>query len=217
MNNQVVMLASRRPPEPIYGTVPPRRQKNSALRRREHLTEAEIERLLKAAGENRHGLRDRTAILLCFRHALRVTELCELTWDDVADMEHTNRATLNVRRLKGSISGAHPLEPDEVSALRKLREAAQDAVYLFESERGEQMTPAGFRKMLARLGDAAGLASLKIHPHMLRHSTGYALANRDGVTTRDVAEVLGHANLNNTRRYAALNANRFRGIWRKHK
>jgi site-specific recombinase XerD len=61
------------------------------------------------------------------------------------------------------------------------------------------------------------MGSLKIHPHMLRHSTGYALANRDGVTTRDVAEVLGHANMANTKRYAALNANRFRGIWRRHK
>jgi len=217
MTAQILALASRHEPEPVNGTVPPRRQKNAALRKREHLTEAEIERLLKAAGENRHGLRDRTAVLLAFRHALRVSELCALTWDDVTDLTHTNRATLNVRRLKGSVSGAHPLEPDEVSALRKLRGAAPDAVYLFESERGEQMTPAGFRKMLARLGEAAGLGSLKVHPHMLRHSTGYALANREGVTTRDVAEVLGHANLNNTRRYAALNANRFRGIWRRHK
>jgi site-specific recombinase XerD len=37
------------------------------------------------------------------------------------------------------------------------------------------------------------------------------------MTTRDVAEVLGHANMANTKRYAALNANRFRGIWGKHK
>jgi type 1 fimbriae regulatory protein FimB/type 1 fimbriae regulatory protein FimE len=78
-------------------------------------------------------------------------------------------------------------------------------------------TPAGFRKMLSRLGKAAGLGSLRVHPHMLRHSTGYALANREGVTTRDVTEVLGHANMANTKRYAALNANRSRGIWRRHK
>ena len=109
------------------------------------------------------------------------------------------------------------MEPDEVIALRSLRKASPDDVYVFTNERGGPFTPAGFRKMLARLGDAAGLGSLAIHPHMLRHSTGYALANLDGVTTRDVAEVLGHANLNNTRRYSALNASRFRGIWRRHK
>lgn len=217
MTAQVVTLHLRRSNSAEIGTVPPRRQKNASRRKREHLTETEIDRLLKAAGDNRHGLRDRTAILICFRHGLRVSELCALTWDDVTDLDHTNRATLNVRRLKGSVSGAHPLEPDEVIALRRLRQAAPDAVYLFTSERGDQLSPAGFRKMLARLGAEAGLQSLRIHPHMIRHSTGYALANRDNVTTRDVAEVLGHANLNNTRRYAALNANRFRGIWRRHK
>jgi hypothetical protein len=42
-------------PTPINGTVPPRRQPNSETRDREHLTEAEIERLMKAAGENRTG------------------------------------------------------------------------------------------------------------------------------------------------------------------
>jgi type 1 fimbriae regulatory protein FimB/type 1 fimbriae regulatory protein FimE len=177
----------------------------------------EIERLVKAAGQGFYGHRDQTAILICFRHGLRASELCALTWDDVTDLAHANRATLNVRRLKGSISGAHPLEPDEVTALRALRKARPDDVYVFTTERGGPMTPAGFRKALSRLGKAAGLASLKIHPHMLRHSTGYALANRDGVTTRDVAEVLGHANMANTKRYAALNANRFRGIWRRHK
>jgi hypothetical protein len=40
-------------PTPINGTVPPRRKPNSKTRDREHLTEAEIERLMKAAGENR--------------------------------------------------------------------------------------------------------------------------------------------------------------------
>lgn len=172
--------------------------------------------MLKAAAKTRNGHRDRTAILICFRHGLRVSELCGLTWDDVLDLEHANRASLNVRRLKGSVSGAHPLEPDEVTALRKLRQSRPDDVYLFTNERGAPFTPEGFRKMLSRLGAAAGLGSLNVHPHMLRDSTGYAPANRNGVTTRDVAEVLGHANIANTKRYAALNANRFRGIWRRH-
>jgi type 1 fimbriae regulatory protein FimB/type 1 fimbriae regulatory protein FimE len=199
------------------GTVPPPRRRNADVRKREHLTEIEIERLLKAAGQTFYGQRDRAAVLICFRHGLRASELCGLTWDDVQDLKHTNRATLNVRRLKGSMSGVQPLEPDEVIALRKLQDARPDDVYVFTTERGGPFTPAGFRKLLARLGEAAGLGSLKVHPHMLRHSAGYALANREGVTTRDVAEVLGHANMANTKRYAAMNAARFRGIWRKHK
>jgi integrase len=217
MTAQVLTMPNRHAAKAVKGTVPPPRQRNAELRKREHLTETEIDKLLKAASEGFYGLRDRTAILVCFRHGLRASELCSLTWDDVTDLEHTNRATLNVRRLKGSVSGAHPLEPDEASALRKLRQERPDDVYVFTTERGGPFTPAGFRKMLARLGEAAGLGSLRIHPHMLRHSTGYALANREGVTTRDVAEVLGHANMANTKRYAAMNAARFRGLWRRHK
>lgn len=217
MTAQILAMPIRSHGKAVNGTVPPPRRRNADVRRREHLTEAEIERLLKAAGQGFYGLRDRTAILVCFRHGLRASELCALTWDDVTDLQHGNRATLNVRRLKGSVSGAQPLEPDEVSALRKLREERPDDIYVFTSERGGAFTPAGFRKMLSRLGEAAGLGSLRIHPHMLRHSTGYALANREGVTTRDVAEVLGHANMANTKRYAAMNAARFRGIWRRPK
>ena len=217
MTAQVLAMPARRVAKAVKGTVPPPRRRNADVRRREHLTEVEIDRLLKAAGEGWYGLRDRTAILVCFRHGLRVAELCALIWDDVTDLQHANRAALNVRRLKGSVSGTHPLEPDEVTALRRLRQERPDDVYLFTTERGGPFTPAGFRKLLSRLGEAAGMGTLRIHPHMLRHSTGYALANREGVTTRDVAEVLGHANMANTKRYAAMNAARFRGIWRRHR
>ena len=47
-------------PTPVNGTVPPHRKPNSETRDREHLTEAEVERLMKTAGENRYGHRDAT-------------------------------------------------------------------------------------------------------------------------------------------------------------
>ena len=49
---------------------------NADYRTREYLTEKEVERLMKAAGGNRHGHRDATMILLAFRHGLRASELC---------------------------------------------------------------------------------------------------------------------------------------------
>jgi type 1 fimbriae regulatory protein FimB/type 1 fimbriae regulatory protein FimE len=188
------------------------------VRTREHLTETEVQQLIRAAGGNRDGERDALMILMCFRHALRVSELVHLEWRDVQDLEREARAALNVRRAKGSVSGVHPLEPDEVKALRRLRKVNPDAVYLFQPEgRSGHVTEAAFRKMLARLADKAGLAELHVHPHMLRHATGHTLAQDAQVTTRELSELMGHANLNNTRRYTALNAERFRGIWRRHK
>jgi len=50
----------------------------------EYLTEREVERL---AGDNRHGHRDATMILLAFRHGLRASELCSLRWEQV-DLAH---------------------------------------------------------------------------------------------------------------------------------
>jgi hypothetical protein len=58
-------------PHAVNGTMPPRRRKNAEVRTREYLTEAEVERLIKAAKANRHGHRDATMILMAFRHGLR--------------------------------------------------------------------------------------------------------------------------------------------------
>ena len=68
-------------PHAVIGTVPPRRVPNAELRTREYLTEAEVERLIKAAKVNRHGQRDATMILLAFRHGLRAAEIVDLRWD----------------------------------------------------------------------------------------------------------------------------------------
>jgi site-specific recombinase XerD len=73
---------------------------------------------------------------------------------------------------------------------------------------------AGFRKLISRLAQTAGLGSLTAHPRMLRHATGYALANR-GMDTRALQAYMGHSNIQNTVGYTQLNANRFQGIWRK--
>ncbi len=59
-----------------------------------------------------------------------------------------------------------------------------------------------------------GLAGLplEIHPHMLRHSCGFALANM-GIDTRLIQDYLGHRNIRHTVWYTASNAGRFYGIW----
>ena len=52
-----------------------------------------------------------------------------------------------------------------------------------------------------------------IHPHMLRHSCGYKLAN-DGVDTRTIQSYLGHKSIQHTVRYTELSPDRFRDFWR---
>jgi type 1 fimbriae regulatory protein FimB/type 1 fimbriae regulatory protein FimE len=74
------------------------RQRNEAYRVREPLTEAEMDKLLAALKRNRHGHQDWLVGLIIYRRGLRVSEACDLRWDDI----ELPKRTMIVRRLKGS-------------------------------------------------------------------------------------------------------------------
>ena len=186
--------------------MPPRRVPNAELRTREYLTEPEVERLIKAAKASRHGQRDATMILLAFRHGLRAAEIVDLRWDQV---DLGRNACLHVRRVKNGLPSVHPLQGDEMRALRALK---RESTFVFVSERGTPFTRAGFAKMVARLGQEAKF-KFGVHPHMLRHACGYALANR-GHDTRALQAYLGHKNIQHTVRYTELSPTRFKDFWR---
>src|SRR6516225_9199457 len=122
-------------PTTVKRTVTPRRRPNSEIRPREHLTEREVEKLMEAAKKNRQGQRDGTMILICFRHGLRASELCELQWSDL----EFETATLHLRRTKNGTMGTHPLLGDELRALRMLKRKATSPL-IFVSERGAPFT-----------------------------------------------------------------------------
>ena len=83
---------------------------------------------------------------------------------------------------------------------------------MFVSERGAPFARAGFAKMVAGLGQEATF-KFGVHPRMLRHACGYALANR-GHDTRALQAYLGHKNIHHTVRYAELSPTRFKDFWR---
>ena len=178
---------------------------NAVYRPREYLTEAEVMKLIDTARKRgRNGLRDSAAILLAYRHGLRAQELCQLRWSQI-DLRH---GRLHVNRAKGGQESLHPLHGPELRALRPLQGVSP---YVFVTEAGTPVTTAWFL-MIQRTGVAAKLP-FPVHPHMLRHSTGYKLAN-DGHDTRSLAHYLGHRNLQSTARYTALAPDRFRDFWR---
>jgi integrase len=201
-----------RPPIAENGKVgktgPPRRVPNRERRTREHLTPAEAERLIEAAGKvGRHGDRDSTILLLTYRHGLRVSELVALRWEQV-DLK---QGLLHVNRLKHGVDSTHSLRGPELRALRKLQRDYPSSPYLFSSERRGPMTAANVRKMTARAGEVAKIG-FPVHPHMLRHACGFKLAN-DGQDTRAIQHYLGHRNIQHTVRYTELSPDRFKGFW----
>ena len=189
-------------------TVIARRRKNVDLRTREHLTADEVERLIEAAKDNRHGHRDGLMVLLTFRHGLRAVEVCDLRWEQV----NFKMAILHVRRAKNGTPATHPLTGREMRALRRHQRESRPSPFVFVSERGAPLTAPGFSRMVERAAVAADLG-IKAHAHMLRHACGYKLAN-DGVDTRSLQAYLGHRNIRNTTRYTALAADRFKSFWK---
>jgi type 1 fimbriae regulatory protein FimE len=186
----------------------PGRRKNADYRQREYLSEQEVEQVIKAAADlGRHGARDGALVLLAYRHGLRVSELVALRWDQV----DLTQGRLHVARRKNGMPSVHPLRGPELRALRRLQREYPETPYVFVSERQAPLTPDAVRKIVARAGRHAGL-EFSIHPHMLRHATGYKLAN-DGQDTRAIQHYLGHKNIQHTTRYTELATDRFKNFW----
>jgi integrase len=115
---------------------------NSSVRTREYLTAAEIDRLMTAArSASRYGHRDATMILIGYRHGLRASEVCDLQWSQV----ELNTGRLHVRRAKNGSPSVHPLQGDEIRALRRLQREQGLSAFVFMTERGGPMTPKAFR------------------------------------------------------------------------
>lgn len=197
---------SKPTPTTVKRTVP-LRKKNSELRSREYLTSKEIDALTKVVRHGRNGHRDATMILIGWRHAMRPGELVSIRWDQF-DLE---QGTFHVNRVKNGLPSVHPLSGAEIRALRKLKREQPDSRYVFLSERRGPMSVAGLQKMIARAGERAGIP-FKVHPHMLRHTAGYKLAN-DGQDTRALQLYMGHRNIQNTTSYTQLSAKRFENFF----
>ena len=198
----------RRGPNTENGTVPPRLIAYSKRRPREYLTVKEVGLLMdsaRARGRYRH--RDASMILVGYRHGLRATELCTLRWDQV----DLGRGLLHVRRVKNGTPSVHPMGGAEIRALRRLKREQVESRYVFLTERLAPMTTAGFRKLMARIGENAKFP-FPVHPHMLRHACGFKLAN-DGQDTRALQHYLGHKNIQHTVRYTELSPERFKSFW----
>ncbi len=167
----------------------------------------EIEQLLEEAKKNRYGVRDNLIILMMYRHGFRVTELVNVTLKDI-DLK---RARIWVQRVKGSLSTEQPITGDELRAIRRyLKERESELPWLFISERRQQLSRKALNTMLERMGERLGLHA---HPHKLRHSCGYYLADK-GNDFRVIQDYLGHRDPKHTMIYTRIAGSRFEGLWR---
>ena len=162
------------------------------------LTETQLTKLLSVI-KNR---RDKAIFLIAYRHGLRASEVGLL---QVSDLDF-NARTLMVHRLKGSRSGVHPLQPDEVKVLRSyLRQSEEltSSAVLFPSNRRDPISRRTLDWLIKKYGQAADIPLDKQHFHTLKHSIATHLLN-SGADVRFVQDWLGHVNIQNTVIYTFL-------------
>jgi site-specific recombinase XerD len=147
---------------------------------------------------------------MCFSHGLRLTEALRLRWQNL-DLD---QGIIHLRRLKNGLGGDHRLRGIEIRALRRMRRHNRHPAgdYVFTSERGAPLGSRTVQLMLDRTAERAGLKHLNIHPHCLRHSTGYYLSER-GADLRLIQSYLGHREVRHTTRYVQLSPRRFEGLF----
>jgi len=195
----------------VFG-LPQTQTLDKTMQERKHLTGHEVEKLLAATKGARNEARDRCLLLLMFRHGLRVSEACGLVLSQV----DTESRILHVIRLKGGLSTTQPLRGEELRAIKAWlavrTKMKPDTDSFFVSERRGPLSRKTVFVLIRKYGEVAGLP-LAVHPHMLRHACGFALADQ-GADTRLIQDYLGHRNIQHTVRYTAANPARFERLWR---
>lgn len=187
----------------------PNSRKYAEVRAREHLLQEEVEAMregIKKKG-GRHAHRDSTLILVMYRHGLRVEEAANLKWEQI-DFAAGN---IHVRRIKRGNPSTQPLGGDEMRSLRRLKREYPTSPFVFQSSRKGPLANDTISGIIENAGELAELL-FPVHPHMLRHATGFYLANK-GIDTRTIQAYLGHKNIQHTVRYTELAPGRFRGLW----
>jgi integrase/recombinase XerC len=165
---------------------------------------------------------ERALFELVYGAGLRVSEACNL---DVDDLERAGAAgTVKVRQGKGRKDRVVPFGSKAGGALDDYMKArgalvaarrgpaGDDAHALFLGARGRRLDPRVVRRMLVRRGRATGTPA--ISPHALRHSFATHLLG-EGADLRAIQEMLGHASVRTTQRYAHVNIDHLMSVYDK--
>lgn len=139
--------------------------------------------------------RQRAMFLLDVTAGLRVSEMCDLTLDDIQD------GFVVVRHGKGDKMRTVDITEEVLNTIKEYVEKERvSGDTLFTTKLGNRCDVANFNKELKRLTERTHIEK-NITPHSLRH-TAISLAFARGVNPIVIRDNAGHASFNTTNRYA---------------
>ena len=173
-----------------------------------YLSDSEIKIFLEASKKTRYPKRNYLLLLMMYRHGLRISEAVALKKSDVNLID----SRVWVNRLKGGLSTKHPISGNELRAIKRyLNSRIDNLPWLFVSERGLPMTRQAVSYIVSAVGENSKIEN--VHPHTLRHSCGFYLANL-GYDLRVIEDYLGHRDPKHTAQYTRVASKRFEKLWR---
>ncbi len=183
------------------------------------LSEDVMRRLVESvSGKEARDVRDRAMLELLYGCGLRVSELCDLPLDAIAEGADFIRCT-----GKGSKDRIIPLGHAGGEAVSRYLASARGALvrgnaserHLFVTRLGRRFTRMGVFKMLKQRAAAAGIDAKCVSPHVLRHCfASHLLAH--GADIRAIQEMLGHASISTTQVYTHVDESRLGEIHRRY-
>jgi len=195
-------------------------------KRRPHLPaflgKDEATRLLDSTADDpplaTENARDQALLEVLYGAGLRVSEACHLDLDDV--VPDGDGARITVRQGKGKKDRIVPLGSkgwDAITAYLPLRAVLLagragpvDSEALFLSRRGRRLGDREARRKLDRRELATSVR--RVSPHALRHSFATHLLG-EGADLRSIQELLGHASLRTTQRYAQVDIDHLMAVY----
>lgn len=181
------------------------------------LTPAEVDRLLALpaqSGATPKALRDVALLEMLYATGMRVSEVAQVTLDDL-DLEAGTVRCMG----KGSKERVMPLYAEAIAAVRAYLEKGRAALLgankqertLFLNPRGEQLTRQGLWLIIKGYARQLGLED-RVTPHTLRHSFATHMLN-GGAGLREVQKLLGHANISTTQVYTHISREHLREVY----
>jgi integrase/recombinase XerC len=175
-------------------------------------------------GTDGERVRDEALFEMIYGAGLRVSEACNMAVDDVQSGRGT--AQVKVRQGKGRKDRLIPLGRKAIAALDRYlpvraawsasaasrQETRKDGALVFLNRRGRRLDPRAVRRLLAARERATGVSA--VSPHALRHSFATHLLG-EGADLRAIQEMLGHASLQTTQRYAHVNIDHLMAVYDK--